>query len=151
MDIFLRRLHAGAGSLAFLIIAGFQAATIIAEASGDRPAIAAVKVSIAWLLLLLVPTLATTGASGARLAGHWRNPLIAAKLRRMKMAAANGLLVLVPCALFLASRASSGRFDTTFAAVQAIEIVAGLINLWLLGANIRAGLQLHARRTAVDG
>jgi hypothetical protein len=40
---------------------------------------------------------------------------------------ANGILVLIPAALFLASKAQAAEFDTTFYAVQAHELAAGAV------------------------
>jgi hypothetical protein len=65
------------------------------------------------------------------------------KLRRMPFIAANGLLVLVPSALYLAAAARSGSFGTAFIAVQAIELAAGAVNITLLGLNLRDGLRLR--------
>jgi hypothetical protein len=63
----------------------------------------------------------------------------------MPLIAANGLLVLIPSALFLASKASAGEFDTAFYAVQAIELAAGAANIMLLGLNMRDGLKMSGR------
>ena len=43
----------------------------------------------------------------------------------MQVTAANGILVLIPSALFLASKARAAEFDTVFYAVQALELAAG--------------------------
>ena len=51
-----------------------------------------------------------------------RAGLIGAKLKRMPLIAANGILVLIPSALFLASKARAAEFDTGFYAVQALEL-----------------------------
>jgi hypothetical protein len=56
--------------------------------------------------------------------------------------AGNGLLVLVPAAILLDRRASAGSFDTRFHVVQAIELVAGGLNLTLMALTVRAGLAL---------
>ena len=63
----------------------------------------------------------------------------------MPVIAFNGLLILVPSAFFLAYKAGSGDFDTSFYAVQALELVAGAVNLSLIGLNIRDGLRLSGR------
>ncbi|MGO9773237.1 MAG: hypothetical protein ACLPSW_27565, partial [Roseiarcus sp.] len=65
--------------------------------------------------------------------------------KRMPFIAANGVLILIPSALFLASKASAGVFDTSFYAVQALELIAGATNLTLLGLNMRDGLRLKGR------
>jgi hypothetical protein len=64
---------------------------------------------------------------------------------RMRFIAANGLLVLVPCAIVLNQWAAAGSLDTTFYVVQAIELVAGASNLALMGLNARDGLRMAGR------
>ena len=71
--------------------------------------------------------------------------LVGTKLKRMPIIAANGLLVLIPSALFLAAKAGAGEFDTAFYAVQAIELIAGAVNLVLLSMNMRDGLKMTGR------
>jgi len=68
--------------------------------------------------------------------------LVGTKFKRMPFIAGNGILVLIPSALFLASKASAGEFDTNFYLVQALELVAGGVNIALLGLNMRDGLKL---------
>ena len=77
-----------------------------------------------------------------------RGGLAGAKFKRMPWIAANGILVLIPSALFLASKARVAEFDTSFYAVQALELVAGGANITLLGLNMRDGLKMkgHFRR-----
>ena len=66
----------------------------------------------------------------------------------MKLIAANGLLILLPSAVFLAMRAQAGLFDTAFYTVQVLELAAGATNITLLGLNMRDGMQLRKRRLA---
>ncbi|MFD2233564.1 hypothetical protein [Phaeospirillum tilakii] len=134
-----RRLHPIAGGLALGLIALFLTATVLVELAGDAPAIATVKSAILWAIPLLVVAMATAGATGRALARP--NPAAsAAKLARMKLIGANGLLVLIPAAWFLAGKAQAGQFDTAFALVQTLELATGGINLLLLSRNLRAGL-----------
>jgi hypothetical protein len=63
----------------------------------------------------------------------------------MPFIALNGLLVLVPCAVFLHARAVAGDFGGVFALVQGIELLAGAANLALMGLNLRDGLALAGR------
>jgi Na+/H+ antiporter NhaA len=63
----------------------------------------------------------------------------------MPLIAANGILILIPSALFLASKASAGEFDTGFYAAQALELAAGATNIALLGFNMRDGLKMKGR------
>jgi hypothetical protein len=143
----IRTLHPVAGIIAFLTILCFWSATVVVELGGDPAAIAAVKLAILWGLLLLVPSIALAGASGFRLGGKSQHPDIARKRNRMPVIAFNGIVVLVPCAIFLQQRAAAGLFDQTFTVVQALELVAGAINLALLGLNIRDGFRLRHRLT----
>jgi hypothetical protein len=141
----IRALHAAAGSIALLAILSFQTATLTSEVLGDASLITSVKSAIATGLFVLVPALAATGGSGFALTGPRPKGLAAKKLGRMKIVAANGLLVLVPAALFLAWKAGHGAFDLAFWTVQAAEIAAGLVNLVLLGLNMRDGLRMTGR------
>ncbi|CRI66833.1 conserved exported hypothetical protein [Thiocapsa sp. KS1] len=68
--------------------------------------------------------------------------MVERKRRRMAFIAANGLLVLVPSALFLSFKAQAGEFDGAFFGVQALELIAGAVNLVLLGLNLRDGRRL---------
>lgn len=145
----LRHLHPIAGAIALLTIAGFWLATLSSELFASAATVAAVKTAIPWGLLLLIPALAAAGGSGFRLAKGRRSGLAGAKARRMPIIAANGLLVLVPAALFLAAKAQQGAFDGQFYAVQALELLAGAVNILLLGRNMRDGLKMRrARRRA---
>ena len=76
------------------------------------------------------------------MAGPSPKGLLAGKLKRMRLIAANGILVLVPSVLFLAWKAGHGEFDAAFIAVQLLEFAAGSFNLALMGLNIRDGLRL---------
>jgi len=140
-----RNAHRIAGGLAFLLIAGFWTSTVISELSGSQESIATVKTAILWLMTVLIPSLMITGASGFSLADGRRSGLLDRKRRRMPIIAANGLIILLPSAFFLASRASAGVFDSWFYAVQALELIAGALNLALIGANIRAGMRMTGR------
>ena len=138
--------HRIAGVLAFLIIVTFWLSTAAVELFGDPAAAVAVKQAILWGMALLVPAIAIAGATGFRLGGKSIAPVIAGKRRRMPILALNGLLVLVPSAIFLAMRAAEGRFDAVFFAVQAAELAAGAVNIALLGLNIRDGLAMTRPR-----
>jgi hypothetical protein len=95
-----------------------------------------VKTAIPWGFLLLIPALAAAGGSGLALAKGRRAGLIGAKVKRMPLIAANGILVLIPAALFLASKARVVEFDTSFYAVQALELVAGAANITLFDTRV---------------
>ncbi|HAE47121.1 MAG: hypothetical protein CMO30_01940 [Tistrella sp.] len=145
----IRRIHPIAGTIALLTIASFWLATVVAEIWGSAATITLVKTAIPWGFLLLVPALAATGGSGVALAQGGRSGLPARKRRRMAIIAANGILVLIPSALFLAARAGAGRFDTGFVLVQAIELVAGAVNITLLCLNLRDGIRMARGRKAL--
>lgn len=140
-----RKIHPVAGAIAMLTIATFWLSTVSSELFGSREMIVAVKSAIPWGFLLLVPAMAAAGASGFKLSGARRAGLSAAKAKRMPLIAANGLLVLIPSALYLASKADAGAFDTSFYAVQAVELVAGAVNLTLLGLNMRDDLRMTGK------
>ncbi|WP_291745044.1 hypothetical protein [Bauldia sp.] len=142
----LAPLHAAAGTAALLLIASFWTATLVTELFGPWTAVVTVKQLIPWGFLILVPALAATGGSGFALAKGRSGGLIGTKRKRMIAIAANGLLVLVPSAFFLAARAGAGLFDTAFYVVQAVELVAGAINVTLLGLNMRDGFAMTRRR-----
>ena len=138
----LKIIHPVAGALALLTIATFWLSTALAELFASEASVVAVKTAIPWGFLLLIPALATAGGSGLMLAQGDRSGLVGAKFKRMPFIAANGLLILIPSALYLASKARVGEFDGGFYAVQALELVAGATNIALLGLNMRDGLKL---------
>lgn len=142
----VRTIHLIAGVLGFLTIGGFWSATVASELVGDRATIATVKQGILWGMLVLIPAMAAVGGTGFSLGGRSTAPIVAAKRRRMPVIALNGLLVLVPSAFFLAGRAAAGQFDAIFFTVQAIELVAGAVNIDLMGLNMRDGLRLTAKQ-----
>ncbi len=141
----LKQIHAIAGMIGFLTILTFWASTVLSELSGSAQAISAVKQAIPWGFLILAPALIVTGASGFQTAGASANGKILTKKRRMPFIAGNGLLILIPCALYLAMLASRGQFGASFYTVQAVELLAGAVNLTLMSLNIRDGLLLTTR------
>ena len=135
-------LHALAGTTAMLIIAGFWSATLVSEIFLDAAAVAAVKQSIVYGLFVRVPFLAATGGSGFALSKSREGLLVDKKRKRMAVIAANGLLVMVPAALFLNSKATAAEFDSLFYAVQLLELAVGVVQLTLMGMNFRDGRKL---------
>lgn len=140
----IRTIHPILGTVAFLTIAAFWLSTVATEAFGSHDAVVALKTNLPWGFLLLVPALVGTAASGTVLAQGTRRGPIGAKAKRMPIIAANGLAILVPSALYLASKASVGEFDAGFYAIQGIELVAGATNLALLGMGMRDGFTATA-------
>jgi len=139
----LKMIHPVAGAIALLTILTFWFSTLFAEIFGSEALVVSVKTDIPWGFLLLIPALMTAGGTGFVLSKGSRAGVIGAKLKRMPFIAANGLLVLIPAALFLSSKARAGEFDTWFYAVQALELLAGATNIMLLGLNMRDGLRLR--------
>lgn len=138
-------IHPLAGAIAILTIATFWLATALTGLFASQAIVTAVKTAILWGFLLLVPALAATGGSGFVLAAGRRATLIEAKMRRMRIIAANGILILIPAALYLATKARAGEFDTAYHAVQALELIAGPVNLTLLVKNMLDGLRMKGR------
>lgn len=141
------KLHAIFGSAALLCITTFWLSTVVSELFMDRASVAAVKSAVLSGMWLLIPSMAATGSSGFSLAKGRGGRLISVKSQRMKIVAANGLLVLLPSAFVLASWANAGRFDGVFYALQGVELVAGAVNFSLLMLNMRDGLKLSGRLT----
>lgn len=139
----IKLIHPVAGAVAIATIATFWLSTALSELFGSPAVVTSVKTAIPWGFLLLVPALAAAGGSGVVLAAGRRAGLIGAKLKRMPLIAANGVLVLIPSAFFLASRAQAAEFDAAFYAVQALELIAGATNIVLLGLNMRDGMKMR--------
>lgn len=136
------KLHGFFGSVALLCIVTFWVSTVVSELFLDQASVTAVKNAILAGMWVLIPAMAATGGSGFSLAGTRRGRLANIKMRRMKGVAANGLLILLPSAWMLASWANAGRFDSAFYTLQAVELVAGAVNVMLLTLNMRDGLRL---------
>ena len=139
-------IHRFAASVSILCIALFFSATIFVELLGTAESIAIVKSLIVWPgLFILVPAIALTGSSGFALVKSRNGKLVEQKKKRMPFVGVNGIFVLVPCAIFLDRWASSGSFDTYFYIVQGVELLAGAINLVLIGMNMKDGLRMNGR------
>lgn len=135
-------IHPLAGIAAILSIATFWLSTALTELFGSKSSVVAVKTAIPWGFVVLIPALIAVGASGFALSKGRRVGLVATKLKRMPLIAANGILVLIPSALFLASKARAAEFDTAFYGVQTLELIAGAANIALLSLNMRDGLRM---------
>lgn len=104
-----RNAHFLAGLLATLTIATFFLSTLLVELFGSHEAVATIKSLIVVPgLFVLVPAIMATGGSGFALAKSRQGRLVDTKKKRMPFIAANGLLVLVPSAIFLDHWASAG-------------------------------------------
>lgn len=141
-----KKIHLIAGLLATLTIATFFMGTLAVELFGTAESVALVKALIVMPgLLILVPAIAITGGSGMYLSKSRRGRLVESKKKRMPFIAANGLLVMIPCAIFLNRWAAAGTFDTAFYVVQALELLVGAVNLSLMGMNVRDGFTMSGR------
>lgn len=140
-----RKIHAAAGILSFLFIATFWTSTVVSELFMDQNAVTSVKIAVTYALIVFIPCMAITGATGFAMGGKNTFPILVAKRRRMPIIGANGMLVLIPAAIFLSVKAQAGGFDTWFYTVQGVELLAGGINLFLMGLNIRDGRQMSRR------
>lgn len=140
-----KRVHAIAGMLGLTIIVAFFTSSSLVELFGDHGAVATVKQWIVYGLFLLVPAMAVTGASGRALIGRRRGPRLRVKQRRMIAIAVLGLAVLTPCAVVLRNLSAAGDFGGMFVAIQAVELVAGAVNITLMSLNVRDGMLLTGR------
>jgi len=141
--------HRSAAITATLCIALFFSSTIFVELLGSYESIATLKsLIVAPGLFILVPAIAMTGVSGFALAKSRDGILIKSKMSRMPFIAINGLVILLPAAIYLNIWAASGMFDTRFYLVQGLELIVGLINLTLMGMNMRDGLKLSGKISA---
>ena len=141
----IKILHPVAGGLALVVISSFWTSTIVSELFASAAVITAVKTAIPWGFLILIPALMTAGLSGFLLSKKRRGPIVESKRKRMPLVAANGILILIPSAFYLAAKAQAGAFDTAFYTIQAIELAAGAVNIYLLGLNMRDGLRLTGK------
>lgn len=136
--------HIVATAVATLTISCFFTFSLIAEILGEPLFIQQVKTGILYGLPIMLIAMPILGLSGKKLAGNSKNPLVLNKMKRMKMVALNGV-ILISLAIYLYYHAIYKSIDTTFLYVQIAELVIGGINLALIGTNIRAGMQLSGR------
>ncbi len=139
----LRYLHRTTAMIAFLMILTFFTSTLLVELFGDHQAILMTKTYISYAIWMLIPMMAVTGITGAKLAPNVHSGPIGKKKKRMPFIAINGLLILVPAAIYLQYLASIGQFDAVFYVIQTVELLAGLTNVILMSLNIRDGLQMR--------
>ena len=103
------------------------------------------KTGILWGMIVLIPAMVIVGGSGISLAQGRDDSGVLEKKKRMPLIALNGLLVLLPAAVFLAIKARAGELDTIFYIIQGLELIAGAANLTLMGLSMRDGLRLTGR------
>lgn len=141
----MKSIHGLAGVTGFTVILVFWVSTVLSELFGSGETIAIVKTAILWGMIILIPSLAIAGASGMMMGRQRLGRLAARKKKRMPFIAGNGILILVPAAFYLQSKAVLDQFDSWFFVVQALELLAGAANLIMMGLNIRDGLSLSGR------
>lgn len=142
----IRYLHIIASVLAYTMMGTFWIATVLAELFMSDELIAVTKHDISVALLVFVPLILITGLTGFKMGRTSNNPVVTRKKRRMPWIAGNGLLILVPSAYFLSSRAQAGQFDSYFYTVQFIELIAGAVNIYLISLNLADGVRLRYQR-----
>ncbi len=140
-------IHGLAATMALALVASFWLATLISEVFLDAAAVLWVKQTIVhYGLALMVATMAVTAMSGLALTRQRAPTVASAKRKRMPWLAMNGLLCLLPAAIFLYFKAAAGEFDGWFIGVQILELGMGLGQMVLLGRNHIAGVRLLRRR-----
>jgi hypothetical protein len=144
-------IHRSAAILAVLSITTFFISTIFVELLGSNESIAMVKGLIVMPgLFILIPCIVITGGTGFALSKVRSSELISSKKKRMPLIAVNGIFILIPAAIFLNQSAYSGDFGSTFYIVQSVELIAGAMNLLLMGLNMRDGLNLSGKLHSND-
>ncbi len=141
----LIRLHIMATAIAVVTIASFFSFSLVAEILGDEVLIKQVKTAIVFCLPIMIVTMPILGLSGKKLAGSSNGPLIVTKMNRMKLIAANGI-ILILLAIYLYYHAVFKTINNTFLYVQIIELCMGAFNLILIAANIKSGMKLSSRK-----
>lgn len=141
-----RLLHATAATVALALIAVFWTSTLVSELFLDQSSVLAVKHAIAWYGLgCLVLAMIATGASGFVLGRQRAGGWVEEKKKRMPLIGMNGVLVMMPAALFLHHKAAAGEWDGLFYAVQAVELLAGAAQLTWMSKSFYTGLRLTGR------
>ena len=118
------------------------------ELFASHTAILLVKTYILYGIAMMVPMMAIAGITGAKMAGKAKKGPIASKKKRMPFIALNGLIILLPSAVYLQHLASIGQFDGVFYTVQTVELLAGFSNICLMLLNVRDGRQITKARVS---
>ncbi|PVW14680.1 hypothetical protein [Marixanthomonas spongiae] len=136
--------HIIATCIAVMTISCFFSFSLLAEILGNEVFIKQVKTAILYCLPILLICMPVLALSGKKLAGNSKSSIVAKKLKRMKLVAINGV-ILISLAIYLYYHAIFKTIDTTFLLIQILELLFGAINLGLIGLNIQAGLKLSGR------
>lgn len=141
----LKNIHKVAAILAFLLITSFLTSTIIADLLATPEKIAQVKNTILMFIPILILAMIATGLSAKKLYPSAVTGKFKLKQTRLKVAAINGTLILLPAAVVLAKWSALGQFDGLYWTVQILEVIAGMTNLTMIGLNIRDGIRLGVK------
>lgn len=139
------RAHAIAGAMALFIILCFWTSTVISELLLTNQAVALVKLGVMYGMIVLVPAMMLAGATGMTLGKTRSGEIVTRKKKRMPVIALNGVIILIPSAIFLYWKSSAGEFDSAFYIAQGGELIAGLANIALIAMSMRDGLTLSGR------
>ncbi|MDI2090895.1 hypothetical protein [Commensalibacter oyaizuii] len=139
-------IHRIAGITALIILLIFWFSTVTTELSGHLNFIKNVKILIPYGFIFLIPALIIVSGTGSKMAGKINNPAIHHKKKRMPFIALNGLIILIPCALYLRYLAVHEHLDFTFFLIQIVELIAGGVNITLLMLNVLAGINLSKNK-----
>ena len=138
------KIHLISTVIAGLTISSFFTATIISEVINDTLLIMSVKEKILYGLPILLVSMPSVGISGLKLTGRSKSPVHIAKLKRMKVIAFNGVLLIL-LAIYLYNNSRDGVFGRFFWVAQTLELMLGATNLFLITKNIKAGFILKGR------
>ncbi|BCZ45365.1 hypothetical protein psyc5s11_14320 [Clostridium gelidum] len=118
--------------IAFVLIISFMISSLTAEFLGDYILIVIVKKSIFCTLPLLIICMSITGISTRKLALLYPNlPYNRLVVRRVKYIGLNGVMFLAPLATVLNYLAQNNSIESIFYLLQSLEILFGLINIFL--------------------
>ncbi len=137
-------IHAVASLLALLTVFTFFTSTVIIEITSSVEQIAGLKERIFFALPLMLLTMPVVGLSGKKLAGRSKSPIVNRKMKRMKLVAINGmLLIILATLLYVLSR--DLQLGTTFYLLQGLELLLGGVNISLMILSVRDGMLLSGR------
>lgn len=141
-----KRAHKITSIVGFILIISFQISTVVSEALQDYDMIATVKRLILYGIFVLIPVMLIANTTGRSLAGRAKHPIILKKMQRMKFIGFNAFVILIPSAIVLYQFSRVGYWGNWFIAVQILELIAGIMNVALMGINIRDGIKLRRLR-----
>lgn len=147
----LKLLNRIASITAFLMIICFMTSSLVSEFIGDHILIAAVKRTILYALLLLIICMILTAVSERKLTILYPNNFYELRrVRRIKWIGLNGAIFLAPLAITLNYLAQNDRIGTTFYLLQSLEIICGLINIFLFIKMFVEGKKINSLNKTSD-